>query len=385
MGYDENDPNSSFPDPLDVLQFGLPKAEPGKWASCIRVLNPVSGQTSCLIELDDNEAAFSVTTCQFESRPEEIFVVIGTGVDVKLAPRSCTKGALHVYRVNEHGVLELVHVTETDEVPMALCAFKGRLLAGCGNMLRVYELGKKKLLRKCENKQFANVIVGITTHGDRIMISDVQDSIFYAKYRRQENRIIVFADDSTPRFMTCFEKLDYDTVIGGDKFGNLFVNRLPKETSIAIDEDPTGNKLIFDRGYLNGAPHRLETACNYFVGETISSIHKAVMVAGGREVLVYTTFLGKIGLLVPFVVKSDAEFFQQLEIQLREQLPPLSGRDHLAYRSFYLPVRHVVDGDLCEMYHMLPFDKRQAISEELDRTPMEISKKLEDVRNRVAF
>ena len=29
---------------------------------------------------------------------------------------------------------------------------QGRLLAGVGRLLRIYDLGKKKLLRKCENK-----------------------------------------------------------------------------------------------------------------------------------------------------------------------------------------------------------------------------------------
>ena len=38
-------------------------------------------------------------------------------------------------------------------VPGALVGFKGRLLAGVGNVLRIYELGKKKLLRKCEYKK----------------------------------------------------------------------------------------------------------------------------------------------------------------------------------------------------------------------------------------
>ena len=33
---------------------------------------------------------------------------------------------------------------------MALCAFRGRLLAGVGTSLRLYESGKKKLLKKCE-------------------------------------------------------------------------------------------------------------------------------------------------------------------------------------------------------------------------------------------
>lgn len=48
--------------------------------------------------------------------------------------------------------LDFVHRTPVDEVPMALCAYNGYLLAGVGRMLRLYDMGKKKLLRKCENK-----------------------------------------------------------------------------------------------------------------------------------------------------------------------------------------------------------------------------------------
>lgn len=48
--------------------------------------------------------------------------------------------------------MELVHQTAVDEVPMAICSFQGRLLVGIGRMLRLYDMGKKKLLRKCENK-----------------------------------------------------------------------------------------------------------------------------------------------------------------------------------------------------------------------------------------
>lgn len=39
-----------------------------------------------------------------------------------------------------------------DDVPLALLAFQGRLAAGVGKALRLYDIGKKKLLRKVENK-----------------------------------------------------------------------------------------------------------------------------------------------------------------------------------------------------------------------------------------
>ena len=42
--------------------------------------------------------------------------------------------------------------TETDDVPTALLAFQGRLCAGVGKALRLYDIGKKKLLRKVEVK-----------------------------------------------------------------------------------------------------------------------------------------------------------------------------------------------------------------------------------------
>jgi splicing factor 3B subunit 3 len=63
-----------------------------------------------------------------------------------------TGGFIHVYRYQNDNRLTLVHKTPVEDVPGALCAFQGRLLAGVGRVLRIYDLGKKKLLRKCENK-----------------------------------------------------------------------------------------------------------------------------------------------------------------------------------------------------------------------------------------
>ena len=49
-------------------------------------------------------------------------------------------------------VLELVHKTLLEEIPYAMCAFQGKVLIGVKNLVRLYDLGKKKLLRKSENK-----------------------------------------------------------------------------------------------------------------------------------------------------------------------------------------------------------------------------------------
>lgn len=53
-------------------------------------------------------------------------------------------------------------------------------------------------------------------------------SFHYAKYRKEENQIYIVADDITPRWLTSTLHLDFDTMAGGDKFGNIFLVRLPQ-------------------------------------------------------------------------------------------------------------------------------------------------------------
>ncbi|KAI9090485.1 CPSF A subunit region-domain-containing protein [Phlyctochytrium arcticum] len=370
---------------LPPEHFGLPKAEPGKWASCIRVVNPFTSESVQVLELDDNEAAFSLTLCTFQKHHEP-YLVVGTACNVTYGPLATTGGFLHVYKFTEGGTrIELLHKTPIDGVPYALCAFQGRLLVGLGKKLRIYDLGKKKLLRKCENGQFPSNIVQLHTQGNRIVVGDSQESALFVAYRHFDNRLVIFADDTTPRFLTATAMLDYDTVVGGDKFGNIFVDRLPAETSEEVDEDPTGNKMMYEKGYLQGAPHKLEHAADFFLGEAPTSITKTALVPGGREIAIYTTLLGSIGCLIPFQSKEDVEFFQLLEMQMRQKAPPLCGRDHLTYRSSYVPVRNVIDGDLCEMYNLLTPEMKRQVAEDLDRTVSDVSKKVEDMRNRAAF
>jgi len=62
--------------------------------------------------------------------------------------------------------------------------------------------------------------------GNRIVVSDSQDSFHFVRYKRTENQLIVFADDTYQRWITSACLLDYNTVAGADKFGNITVVRL---------------------------------------------------------------------------------------------------------------------------------------------------------------
>ncbi len=58
---------------------------------------------------------------------------------------------------------------------------------GSNGILRLYEMGKKHLLKKCEYKKALNLINGIKVINNRIFASDAADSIHLFKYIEKEN------------------------------------------------------------------------------------------------------------------------------------------------------------------------------------------------------
>lgn len=366
---------------LPVTEFGRPKAAAGNWGSCIRIVDPVEAKTVAVVQLDNNEAAFSLAIVPFSARSGDLHLVVGTAADTIVSPRSCTSGYFRTYKFTDDGAgLQLLHKTETDDVPLALMAFQGRLVAGVGKALRIYDIGKKKLLRKVENKTFASPIISLNTQGSRIIVGEMQESVSFAVYKAPENRLLVFADDSQPRWISAVAMIDYNTVACGDRFGNIFVNRLDSKVSDQVDDDPSGAGILHEKGQLMGAPHKTKMLCHFHVGDLVTSIHKVSLVAGGREVLLYTGLHGTIGILVPFVSKEDVDFISTLEQHMRTDQVSLVGRDQLSWRGYYTPVKGVVDGDLCETFATLPGPKQSSIAGELDRSVGEVLKKLEQLR-----
>lgn len=164
-------------------------------------------------------------------------------------------------------------------------------------------------------------------------------SFHYVKYRRDENQLYAFADDSCPRWLTASLHIDFDTMAGADKFGNVYFMRLPQDVSEEIEDDPTGGKIKWEQGRLNGAPNKVEEIIQYHVGEVVTCLQKASLIPGGGESVLYGTVMGSVGALLPFSSREDVDFFSHLEMHLRQENPPLCGRDHMAFRSSYFPVK----------------------------------------------
>jgi len=296
---------------------------------------------------------------------------VGVTKGLTFYPRKTEGNSIKCYEFSKDGkTLSLIHSTDVDAIPRVLVEFKGKLLAGVGSAVRILDLGMKRLLRKCEYGPLPTDVATLATTGFRIYVGDARESVHFMKYKKAENKLYVFADDSIPRHITAVCPLDYDTVAAADRFGNFTVLRLPAEMSAAVEEDPTAGNL---------SPNKFQSIANYYVGDTITSIERATMQSHGKEILIYTTINGAVGAFIPLSSKDSVDFFQQLEMHMRQEAPSLVGRDHLAYRSSYMPVRSVVDGDLCVMFGGLANDVQKSVSSELDRTAAEVAKKVEEV------
>lgn len=518
---DEKDEVSA---PLAEAVVGVPRAPEGRWASCVRVVDVVGRKTVTVNELDGNVAALSVATVPFRDMGGEFAIVVGTATHLQLHPRACEGGHIHVFRLMDNGRrLELVHSTPTDDVPYALANFGGRLLAGVGNVLRLYDMGKSRLLRKCETKGLPVMVQSIlVASNERIVVGDIAESMHWVRYRAQENTLSIFADEATARHLTATCQLDYNTVAGADKFGNVFVLRLPAGAGADGDEavlerflngapnkvrarpppppsEGEGRRLVrgvgggkrgggtallrairlsvarwvpwIRRTSLHGAtahssgkvlprlqrpwrqhgrecvfvfphseglglchrilsavaamPSQADLIAQYHVGDIIVAMQKEKLSAGSTECIVYVTNLGAVGALLPLGTKEEVDTFKHLEMHLRQESPPLLGRDHMMFRSTFYPVKvrstaharspcpalvppsgiphrpppshlallpwhrpppplqDVTDGDLCEQFTSLAPTLQGTIAGDLDRTPGEVAKKIEDARNRI--
>ncbi|KAJ2055539.1 pre-mRNA-splicing factor rse1 [Coemansia sp. S146] len=377
---------------LPAEQFGLVR-NAGGWASLVRVLSPFDGETAFLDELPAGHAAVCLAPVRFASDPHA-YVAVGCAVGLRLRPRSCDAASIRLYRWTADGTgLELVHVTPLDDVPQALLEFNGMLLVAAGRGLALFDMGIRRLLKKAQSAVAPHQISSLhrhPTHPDNwLFVSDVQESVLLVAFNQMARAFHVIVDDSLPRHITSMRPLeDGFTVVAGDKFGSIFALRAPDAVVRSLDVDPTAARLLYEKPKRAGADvaaHCWQSVAEFHVGDVVTSIDVCALAPHARPVILYTTLLGAVHVAVPMVSQSDVDFFLALEAAIRKHCPPISGRDHLAYRSSFMPVRSVVDGDLCESFYLLTHEQRELVSDTVDRTQQDILKKMEDVRSMFAF
>ncbi|KAL0224952.1 hypothetical protein RCL1_002864 [Eukaryota sp. TZLM3-RCL] len=357
--------------PLDVW-----KGAPNQWSSCISVIHPgvsfhsfnISTSKPQLTDcwhLAPGMSAFALCSVSFTDNNSS-FVAVGGAFNLTYRPvRRCDSGFINLFSLTKEGTLEFVHTTLLPDSCHALCAYNGMLLVGSGKHLRLMTLGRERLLRKCEFKVLPKLVVGIEVFGDRIMVRDATQSIFYLKYRSDSNLFQLFAEDPHPRQLVSGCSLDRYSCALGDKFGNIFGVRLDADVSSDVEDDPLAHKsLRDDSSYLSSAPSLASYFFHFYVGSVVTSITKlesSVSSLTREEVLLFTCLDGSIRILKPFASRTDALLCKNLEEFLAKQVnlsAPLQ-RSHVSFRSMYFPVKNVVDLDLCRKFFSLTNETRE--------------------------
>ncbi|KAJ1612530.1 putative spliceosome factor [Cryptosporidium canis] len=373
----------------------------GKWGGCVRIVNLRSMETLQLIPLDTNEGCISACVCKFDEL-ELPCLVLGTVYGMKLNKRSVaiaesdsTKSkekelqdsfgaAIKIFKYDSNYNFELVHITPIEDAATAMTGWRGRLLVGVNKTLRVYSLGKKRLLRKSEYRGIPKGLAWIKVVNDRIFAGDISSGVMVFKFKNTSNQFILVAKDQMPRWLTsACEVLDYHTIVLSDKFDNIVVSRVPVEASddcsfitsfIDNNNDPSAAML---------RTHQINTVAQFHLGDIVTCLLKSQLSPTSIETIVFGTVLGSIGSLSPIVNSEDIELLSRLEILLRKQKPSLLSRDHLMFRSYYSPVHNVIDGDFCQTFAMLDPQIQSEIASKLDVSVEEIYKKLDDYKTRL--
>lgn len=324
--------------------------------------------------------------------------------------------SISTYKVERSSLkMVLLHVTRTTEAVQTMVPFRDMLLVGTGTAIRLYDLGKRQLLRKGEyklavrNKVSCLAVAG----GDRIFVGDVQESVTLFKYirpgtlanRTSENgrvdreggQFVPIANDILPRWVVSLEILDYSTVCGCDKFGNIFILRLPSELAGVTDE--FAGVTASERNRLGpgsrNAPYKLSVEACIHVGSAVIGLESGSLTAGSfqsipgmntdldtdaDQAIIYSTVNGGIGVLAPLRTRGDADFVRSVETELRKRFRSVCGREHTAYRSSFYPVKNVFDGDLCENFIGLSYAEQEHCAEAIGRNREDVTRKLEELR-----
>lgn len=344
----------------------------------------------------ENESALCCCFVRFHDNLEQNYLAVAGARDFTACPRRAGGGSfIDLFPIDpQTGELgPRVHRTELDSTsaPAVIEAFNGRLLVGVDLDLRMYDLGRSRLLRKTQTR-LPSPAVTIRSQGLRLWIGTSKHAHSLLVYRPDTNAFFAVADDPLPRPVTADCILDYESICGADRFGTVFIDRLPVAASEALDSE-----RLFASA--NGSNEKLERLVEFFVNDTIVALQR-VSWAGeaGREALWYVSVSGAIGCLVPLPTRSSAAAAVELQSTLRAlsfdtdplnkeaaHLTDLLRRSQLAYQSTFVPAKGVVDGDFLEQFLRLPLGLQHSVAERLDKTLPEVKKQIEEYRRLIGL
>ncbi|KAH8417589.1 hypothetical protein KR222_002414 [Zaprionus bogoriensis] len=247
--------------------------------------------------------------------------------------------------------------TKVDGTCYALVEFNGKVLAGIGSFVRLYEWTNEKELRMECNIQNMIAALFLKAKGDFILVGDLMRSITLLQHKQMEGIFVEIARDCEPKWMRAVEILDDDTFLGCETHDNLFVCQ--KDSAATTDEER----------------QLLPELARFHLGDTINVFRHGSLVmqnVGERTTpingcVLYGTCNGAIG-IVTQIPQDFYDFLHGLEERLKKIIKSVGKIDHTYYRNYQInskvePSEGFIDGDLIESFLDLGREKmREAVT-----------------------
>lgn len=401
-----------------------------KWNSCIQIINMKNNKCELLNEIKfENEYITSYYLIEnYYANTDKQLLLIATGKNYKSYPiKKYSIAYVYLYDIyldiknNYSFTINLKFKDKIESLSTALCEYQNKILCGMYKELILYEIGKEHLLKKSRSNIVKEEIISLSINGDRILALTRRSSIYILKYN-EFNALFytVIADDFYTRYIHKVKFLDYDTIVGSDKFENFFIYRIPKDQynsnydsgRHAIKDSMTGFMTNSNDSFLHAANLKLVLMNEIHLGEIITELQTIKikedfdnnneeenensensnnsnnmntddeMDENRIKAILYGTLGGGVGMFIQFNKKEDALFFAQMELLLREYIDEPTGRNIMIAKSQYIPVKNIIDFSLIYEYFNIEPSLQKKIAEELGDKPVnEIKNKISEIRN----
>ena len=400
-----------------------------KWNSCIQIISLKNNDCKLLNEIKfENEfiTNYHLIENYYGNRDKQL-LIISTGVNYKSYPiKKYSIAYIYLFDIfldikkNYAFTINLRFKDKVELLSTAICEYQNKILCGMYKELILYEIGKEHLLKKSRSNLIKDEIISLSINGDRILALTRRSSIYILKYN-EFNALFytIIADDFYSRYIHKVRFLDYDTIVGSDKFENFFIYRIPKDQynsnfdsgRHAIKDSMTGFMTNSNDSFLHAANLKLVLMNEFHLGEIITEFQTIKikedfdnnnneeenensentnnmnnsddeMDENKIKAILYGTLAGGVGMLIQFNKREDALFFAQMELLLREYIDEPTGRNILMAKSQYVPVKNVIDFSLISEFFNIEPSLQKKIADELGDKPInEIKNKISEIRN----
>ena len=399
-----------------------------KWNSCLQIISMKNSNCNLLNEIKfDNECITSYFLIEnYYANSDKQLLLIATGKNYKSYPiKKYSVAYVYLFDIyldikkNYSFTISLKFKDAIESLSTALCEYQNKILCGMYKELILYEIGKEHLLKKSRSNIIKEEIISLSTNGDRILALTRRSSIYILKYNEFNALFyIIIADDFYTRYIHKVKFLDYDTIVGSDKFENFFIYRIPKDQyngnfdsgRHAIKDSMTGFMTNSNDSFLHAASLKLVLMNEIHLGEIITEFQTIKikedfdnnneeenensensnnnmntddeMDENRIKAILYGTLGGGVGMFIQFNKKEDALFFAQMELLLREYIDEPTGRNIMMAKSQYIPVKNIIDFSLIYEFFNIEPSLQKKIAEELGDKPVnDIKNKISEIRN----